>query len=141
MTLIPTQVTFHGLRHSVVLEADVRERVAWLEQFYENIIRCRVRLEVPHRHRHDGRHFHVRVELTVPSGSPIVVSHEPSLHGGLKHIEENAHHKETEIEGVHRYARVAIREAFDAARRRLEDFAREQRGAVKTHEAAQGDAP
>jgi cold shock CspA family protein len=35
---------------------------------------------------------------------------------------------------VHRYGRVAIHEAFDAARRRLEDFAREQRGAVKAHE-------
>jgi len=29
---------------------------------------------------------------------------------------------------------VAIHEAFDAARRRLEDFSREQRGAVKAHE-------
>jgi hypothetical protein len=29
---------------------------------------------------------------------------------------------------------VAVHEAFDAARRRLEDFAREQRGTVKTHE-------
>jgi cold shock CspA family protein len=63
-----------------------------------------------------------------------VISHEPSLHGRLKHVGEGVHRKETEIEGVHRYAAVAVREAFDAARRRLEDVAREQRGAVKTHE-------
>jgi hypothetical protein len=29
---------------------------------------------------------------------------------------------------------VALRDAFDAARRKLEDFAREQRGDVKHHE-------
>jgi cold shock CspA family protein len=134
MTLIPTQVTFHGLPHSDALESEVRERVAWLEQFYAGIIRCRVLIELPHRHREGGRHFHIRIDLTVPGGSPIVVSHEPSLHGRLKHIEEEEHRKDAEIESVHRYGVVAIRDAFDTARRRLEDFAREQRGTVKTHE-------
>ena len=134
MTLIPTQVTFRGLPHSDELESEIRQRVVWLEQFYTGVVRCRVLVELPHRHRHDGRHFHVRIEMTVPGVTPIVVSHEPSRHGGLKDFQEDAHRKETEIEGVHRYASVAIHEAFDAARRRLEDVAREQRGAVKTHE-------
>jgi cold shock CspA family protein len=134
MTLIPTQVTFRGLTHSDALEDDIRERVRWLEQFYAGIVRCRVLVELPHRHRRDGRHFHVRIDITVPGGHPIVVSHEPSLHGGLKQADEDVHRKKTEIEGVHRHAFVAVREAFDAARRRLEDFAREQRGAVKTHD-------
>lgn len=135
MTLIPTQVTFHGLPHSAVLEAEIRERVAWLEQFYGGIVRCRVLVELAHRHRHEGRHFHVRLELTVPAGPPIVVSHEPSLHGRLKDVEEAEHHKQTDVAAVHRYAAVAVREAFDAARRQVEDFAREQRGAVKAHQA------
>lgn len=134
MTLMPTRVTFRGLAHSDALEADIRERIAWLEQFYVGIVGCRVLVEMPHRHRHDGRHFHVRIEVTVPGGAPLVVSHEPSLHAALKDVEEAAHRKETEIESVHRYARVAVHQAFDAARRRLQDFAREQRGAVKTHE-------
>jgi cold shock CspA family protein len=135
MTLIPTQVTFRGLAHDEALEVDVRERVSWLEQFYTGIVRCRVLVEMPHRHRHDGRHFHVRIEVTVPGGPPIVVSHEPSLHGRSKDTEVEALYKDEEIESVHRYARVTIHEAFDAARRRLEDFAREQRGTVKPHEA------
>ena len=134
MTLIPTQVTFRGLSHSDALEADIRECVAWLEQFYAGIVRCRVLVEVPHRHRHGGRHFHVRVEVTVPGAAPIVVSHEPSLHGPLKDIAEAKHMKDSETEGVHRYARVAVHEAFDAARRRLQDFARRQRGTTKTHD-------
>jgi len=135
MTLIPIQITFRGLDVSDALESAIRERVAWLEQFYSGIIRCRVLVELPHRHRHDGRQFHIRIELTVPGFEPLTVSREPSLHAGLKHVEGAAHRKETDIESVHRYAQVAIRDAFDAARRRLEDVAREQRGTVKAHVA------
>jgi ribosome-associated translation inhibitor RaiA len=130
MTLIPTQVTFHGLKHSDKLEAEVMDRVQWLEQFYDRIVRCRVLLEVPHRHRHGGNHFHVRIELTVPRGT-LVINHEPTLHAAVKDIEEATHRKESEIVAVHRYARVAIRDAFDVARRRVDDYAREQRGAGK----------
>ena len=140
MTLTPTQINFRGLPHSDTIESDIRERLAWLEPFYSGIGRCRVLVEVPHRHHRSGRHFHVRIEMTVPGGSPIVVNHEPSLHGPLKDVEETEHRKETEIETVHRYAHVAIHEAFDTARRLLQDFARERRGAVKTHEVpAHGD--
>jgi cold shock CspA family protein len=134
MTLVPIQVTFRNLTHDPTLEQEIRDRVSWLEQFYAGIVRCHVLVEVPHRHRHDGRHVHVRIDVTVPGGSPIVVSHEPSLHGRSKDVEEETHHKDDEIESVHRYARVAIHEAFDIARRRVEDFAREQRGTVKTHD-------
>ena len=34
----------------------------------------------------------------------------------------------------HKYARVAIREAFDVARSSMQDYARRQRGATKVHE-------
>ena len=114
MTLIPTQVTFHGLAHSDALEADIHERVTWLEQFYSGIVRCRVRVEMPHRHRRDSRDFQVHIELAVSGGAPIVVSHQPA--------QGDAH--------------IATHQAFDAVRRRLEDFAREQRGAVKTHDSS-----
>jgi hypothetical protein len=139
MTLIPTRVTFRGLPHSDALDVVIRERIVWLEQFYTGIVGCRVLVEVPHRHHHNGRHFHVRIEVTVPGARPVVVSHEPSLHGPLKNIEEAVHRKETELESVHRYARVAVHHAFDAARRQLQDFAREQRGAVKSHEVPAHD--
>jgi hypothetical protein len=100
MTLIPTQVTFRGLRTrttssptfvSVDVAGTVLRRHRALSRGHRG----------PHRHRHDGRHVHVRIELTVPGGPPIVASHEPSLHGRLKDVEEEEHHKETEIESVH----------------------------------------
>ena len=117
MALIPTQVTFRGLAHSNVLEADIRHRVAWLEQFYAGIGRCRVLVEVPHRHRHRGRHFHVRIDITVPGRDPIVVSHEPSLHAGLKDVEDAAAHKCAEIDSVHRHGswQFARRSTWPAA--------------------------
>jgi cold shock CspA family protein len=122
------------MQHSDSLETIVRDRVAWLEQFYPNVVRCHVTIARPHKHRHDGRHYHVRIVLTVPGSAPIVVTHEPALHGALKDEEQVAHHKQTEAEGAHRDATVAIHDAFDAARRRVEDFAREQRGTVKAHD-------
>lgn len=134
MTLIPTQITFRGLPHSDALEADIRGRVDWLERFYAGIVRCDVLVELPHRHRQAGQHFHVKVEVTVPGGASIAVTNEPSLHGSVADAAGDAHHKATELESVHRFARVAVHEAFDAARRRLEDFARKQRGTVKLHE-------
>lgn len=100
------------------------------------IVSCRVLIEAPHRHRRDGRHFHVTIELTVPNGEPIVINHAPSLHGPLKDAGATAHLKQSETDSVHRYRHVAIHDAFDVARRRLQDFARRQRGAVKHHEAA-----
>jgi cold shock CspA family protein len=132
--LIPTQVTFRGLAHSDSIESEILERVAWLEKFYQGIVSCRVLIELPNRHRREGRHFHVTVELTVPNGEPIIVSHEPSLHGPLKDVAAAEHQKDSETDSVHQYARVAVHEAFDVARRRLQDFARRQRGTVKTHD-------
>lgn len=98
-----TQLTFHGLKPSEELKREVSDHIAWLEQFYPPLLACRVRLRVPHRHHSRGRHMHVTIEMTVPHHPPLVVTYEPSIE----------------------HARVAIREAFDAARRRLQDFSAE----------------
>ena len=131
--VLAPRITFHGLAHSPELEAAILERIAWLERFYEGIVSCRVLIEVPHRHHRQGRRFHITIELTVPNGDAIVIRHEPSRHGALKDTEASEHLKDSDVDSVHQHARVAIHEAFNAARRRLQDFARRQRGAVKTH--------
>ena len=101
-TMARAQITFHGLSPSEELRQEIRDRVAWLEEFYPPLMACRVRLRVPHRHHSHGRHMHVTIEMTVPGHPPLVITHEPSL----------------------QHARVAIREAFEAARRRLRDLDR-----------------
>lgn len=133
----PVEITFRNIRGSASLEDEVRARVAWLERFHPNLVGCRVLLEVPHRHQAHGQHVRVRIELSLP-GVDAVVNHEPTLHGHAKDVEHEAHRKDTSIDQAHTIARVAIHDAFDAARRRLADLARRQRGAVKTHVIPEG---
>jgi ribosome-associated translation inhibitor RaiA len=76
---------------------------------------CRVVIELHHRHHHQGNLYHVRVDLKVPDAE-IVASREPAEH----HAHEDVY--------------VAIRDAFNAVRRRLEDYIRRRRGVVKAHE-------
>ena len=110
----PIQITFRQMEPSPAVEERIRERAAELERFYDRIVGCHVVVHAPHRRHHQGTLYHVSVDLRVP-GAELVVNRESS--------EQHAH------EDIY----VAIRDAFDAARRQLEDFARRQRGNVKTH--------
>ena len=107
---LPVQITFRNTDHSDAVETFLREKAAWLDSFYNRIIRCRVMVEVPHHRHRSGNPYHVRIELTVPGGE-LAISHEPA----------------------HKNPYLAIRETFDDARRQLQDYARRQRGQVKTH--------
>lgn len=125
------QITFHGIQHSDALEAGIREQIASLEQFHDGILGCRVVTEIPNRHHQSGRRVHVHIELSLPGQAPILVTHEPTLHGPLKDVEETEHHKSTEVDTDQRHAQVALKQAFDAARRQLQERVRERRDAKK----------
>jgi ribosomal subunit interface protein len=116
----PLQIRFHNVDHSPAVEAKVREQAARLERYHGQIMGCQVTIEAPHRHHHQGNVFHVRIRITVPSGE-LAATRDP----GLDHGHEDVY--------------VAIRDAFQAARRQLEDHARRQRGEVKHHEAPPRD--
>jgi cold shock CspA family protein len=130
MQLTPT-ITFRGIDPSVTLEAEIRARIDKLETFYRPIMGCRVLVELAERHHETGHHYHVRIDLTVP-GEEIVVTHEASLHATAQDIDMEKATKDAEPNPERKHAGVAIREAFDIARRRLQDYARRQRGTVKT---------
>lgn len=106
---IPLKITVRDVPKSEAVEAHIREKVDKLEEFYTNITSCRVVVEVPHKHRRQGMQYGVRIDLTVP-GSEIVVNREHDLD-----------------------VYVALRDAFDAAKRQLEDHVRRVRRDVKTH--------
>jgi cold shock CspA family protein/cytochrome c2 len=112
---VPLQITFRNLDRSETVEAKVRERVDELERFYQGITSCRVVVEAPNRRQHHGRLYHVSADLRVPGGE-IVVRRDPPEH----HAHENIY--------------VAVRDCFDALRRRLEEHVRRDRGKVETHE-------
>jgi ribosomal subunit interface protein len=116
----PLRITFRDMDPSAALEDHIRERAGKLDQYYERIMGCHVVVESPHRHRHQGKVFHIRIDLTVPQGE-LVVNREP------------------EANHAHEDAFVAIRDAFDAMRRQLQDYARQQRGEVKKHERSRAE--
>jgi ribosome-associated translation inhibitor RaiA len=132
---IPLQISFRNMDRSPAVEERIREEVDKLGEFYSRIMGCRVMSEMPHRHRESGKRFHVRVYLTVPDRE-IVASNEPSLHSSMQSFDVEERGKQQETAAVHKDIYVAIRDAFKAARRQLQDYAREQRGQVKHHEAA-----
>jgi ribosomal subunit interface protein len=102
------QITVRDMDHSPALDDHIRQGITKLEQFFTPITSCRVVAEAPHKHHHQGRQFMVRLDIAVP-GKEIVVNHEHS-------------------EDVY----VALRDAFDAAKRQLEDYSRKRRGETRS---------
>ncbi|MBZ5644735.1 MAG: HPF/RaiA family ribosome-associated protein [Acidobacteriia bacterium] len=125
------QITFRNMKRSQAVEGWIASEVAKLETFYNRLMGCRVTVEVPHRHHKRGWPYHIRVDLTVPGGE-IVVKREPSLIARSRRLGERASKKQSEVHIPHKKLRQAIDDAFKAAGRRLQDYARRQRGDIKS---------
>lgn len=128
MTL-PLQVTFRNMNHSSEVEESIRAEALKLETFYNRIMGCRVAIEMPHRHHKKGKPLHVRIDLNLP-GKEIVVKREPVVIRRSPRS-EYAPAKRTQ----HADLLQVIHDAFKAAGRRVQDFARQRRGDVKKHRA------
>ncbi len=112
----PLKITFKDMAPSPTIEARIHEKAADLERFYDRIVGCHVTVEAPHRHHRKGKLYNVRVDVSLP-GKDVLIGRT----GPLDHAHEDVN--------------VAIRDAFDAARRLVEDHVRRMRGDVKKHEA------
>ena len=126
------QITFRNLDPSFAIESTIREEAAKLSLFYPLIMGCHVAVGVPHRHHKKGSAYHVRIEVTVPGGN-IVVKHEPSLAAPARQLRQGRIQKRLERTASHKDLSLAIHDAFQIAGRRLQDYARRQRGDVKVH--------
>lgn len=104
------QITARNFELTELIREQIKEKAEKLDSFYSRIMRCRVVVEVPHRHKHKGILYDVHIYMTVPGGE-LVIKREP-----------------------HEDIFVTIRNAFDAARRQLEDYSRKQRGDTKQRE-------
>jgi ribosome-associated translation inhibitor RaiA len=130
---LPLHVTFRNLEPSPMVEKWIAEEAEKLELFYDHVIGCRVAVEVPHHHHRKGETFHIRVDLTLP-GKEIVIKRQADLHSGARSGGEARITKHLEIQNPYKSLRRAIDDAFKAAGRRVQDYARRRRGAVKTHQ-------
>jgi cold shock CspA family protein len=132
----PLRITFRNLTPSATIEEWVRTEADKLDSFYNRVMGCRVAIEVPHRHHRKGSPYHIRIDLTVP-GEQIVVKREPSLSDRARQLGESEIKKRLEVKTPHKNLHAAINDAFRAAGRRLQDYARRQRGDVKSHPSLQ----
>lgn len=112
---LPLQITFRNMESSPALEARIRELAGKLEKFSHQILRCQVVVEAPHHQHHEqGALFDFQIDIAVP-GKEIVIGH--------THTRNPAHEN----------AYVALRDAFRAARRQLQDYEKMRRQEVKRH--------
>lgn len=103
------QVTFRDIPYSYALENNIEEHADKLGEYIKRFIHCRVVLTISQNHKHQGKLYNVRIDLAVP-GADIAVT---------RQLNEDIY--------------VAIRDAFDALLRRIEDYSDKRQGEVKTH--------
>lgn len=115
---VPLDITFRGMEPSPAVDDAIRKHAARLERFHPSVTACHVTVESPHRHHHKGQVYTVRVNAVVPH-SEVAVTREP----GLDHAHEDVY--------------VAMRDAFNAVARRLEDVLRKPRAERHPHEPRQ----
>ncbi len=106
---VPLEITGHHLSVSRRTESLIEKKTAKLERFYDRLTSCRVVIEGPEKHRKAGSLFNVRIQLGVPGGEITI-------------------NRQAEDDLT-----AAIHAAFDAATRKLQDYARTRRGEVKHH--------
>jgi ribosome-associated translation inhibitor RaiA len=106
---VPVEIAFRHCEPSGEIRSEVAKQVRRLEKFSPRITSCRVMVTGPKtRHRRGGL-FEVELRIAMPEHNDIVVD---TFHGDAPQRE---------------HALVAIRDAFDAAVRQIEDLAREMR--------------
>lgn len=105
----PVQITIRGIPFSLALEAHIRQRTEKLNRFYDRINSCRIVVELSQKHKHQGKLYNARIDITVP-GKELVVT---------RKTDEDVY--------------VAIRDSFNAIVRQLDEHSRKRHGRVKTH--------
>ncbi len=111
---VEPQIVFENMGSSDALRERIKSEIGHLEQFHGRMTACRVVVHAPEKHQRKGNVYNVRVHLVLPGKREVAVR--PSKARHQWHEDPN----------------IAIRDAFDAARRQLQDQTRRQRGDVKT---------
>ena len=106
------RITLRDMPHSDAVETAIRRKAAGLARVHPRMTAIRTTVEAPHRHHQQGNLYTVRLDITLPGGEIVV----------------NRDH----AKDVH----AALRDAFAAARRQLEDYVSRRDGGARSHRAA-----
>lgn len=113
---VPIQIVFRNMERIEKVEELINERASKLDKVFDRIVSTRFVVEVPHKSHKQGNDVEVTIDISVP-GKNIVVSRTAKGNNG-------------KAGDVH----AAFKEAFETAKRQLEDYASKRRGEQKVHE-------
>lgn len=113
---VPLEITYRDVDKTDAIESLVHEKVAKLEEVCNYISSCHIAIEKIHDRPRSGSPYRVRIDMTVPPGHELVAERNPG---------ESAQYDPLD---------AVIRDAFNAARRQLQELNQRQRKRVKTHE-------
>lgn len=108
--MLSVQITMKDIPSSQAIENHIRLKAQKLALYTHKINSCKVFVEVPQKHKRQGKLFSVHIDVKVP-GKELATSHK-------------------ENEDIY----IAIRDAFHAIERQLEKYTEKRSGHVKSHE-------
>ena len=110
---VPVEIAFQNSEPSEEIKAEIERQAKRLENFSDRITSCHVNVMAPHTRHRQGDLFKIDVRIAMPEHRDVIVAR---THGDAPERE---------------HPLVAVREAFDAAVRQIEDLARDTRDQVK----------
>jgi ribosome-associated translation inhibitor RaiA len=109
----PLEISFKGLDKSTAIEAKIAEKAAKLEKHFDRMTHCRVVVAAPHKHSHKGKTYEIKIDIGIPGTAPLIVTHESPVGPAQEDL------------------KIALRDAFEAAGRRLDDLVEKMKGASR----------
>jgi len=112
---IALHLRFENMEPSATVRAEIEREMRHLEKFRPRVTACHITVTAPSARHRSGALNQVHIQMSVPPHQDVVVSRS---HGD---------------KAVHEHLSAAIKDAFAAARRQLEELIRRDRGDVKVH--------
>jgi cold shock CspA family protein len=112
----PLDISFQNSEPSEEIRSEIERHAKHLEKFHDRITSCNVTVIAPKSRHQKGDLFKIDIRIAMPSHKDIIVT---KTHGDAPE---------------HEHVAVAIKDAFSAAQRQIEDAVRKMRGEIKPHE-------
>ncbi|HRD77991.1 MAG TPA: HPF/RaiA family ribosome-associated protein [Hyphomicrobiaceae bacterium] len=116
-------VHFHGIDRSEAVVQKAQGYAEKLTRTFDRITHCRVAIEAPHRHAHKARVYLVRIDVGLPGRSPVIIS------------------SDSDYNPAHEDVLIALKDAFEAARRQVAAVADQMRSPAKRERGRRRPAP
>jgi len=102
-------IVVKNVESTEAIQSRIQRNVEKLPLFHNNIEFCKVIVDVPQKHKYQGKLFTVHIEIGVPKKRLVV----------NRKVDENLY--------------IAIREAFAAMKRQLDEYNHKQKNHIKQH--------